>query len=160
MNTRLHGAIDLHSNNSMVVLLNETDKVIYKKRLKNDLSELHNELAPYKAALHGIVVESTYNWYWQVDGLQEADYKVHLANTSSIQSYKGLKNSDDKDDAIWLARLLRLGILAEGHIYPKEKRGVRELLHRRMLLVRQQTMSLLGVPGMVTRYEKCEIDCR
>jgi len=53
--------------------------------------------------------------------------------------------------------LLRLKLLAEGHIYPKEKRGVRELLRRRMILVRQQTMCLLGIQGMITRYENIKI---
>jgi len=157
MNSRLYGGIDLHSNNSMIVLLNESDEVVYQKRLSNDLDEILKALAPYKAALQGVVIESTYNWYWQADGLQEAGYKVHLANTTAIQSYSGLKYTNDKHDGIWLARLLRLGILAEGHIYPKEKRGLRELLRRRMILVRQQTMGLLGIQGMVTRYENVKL---
>jgi len=45
------------------------------------------------------VVESTYNWYWLVDGLMEEGYKVHLANPSAIQRYVGLKHADDKYDA-------------------------------------------------------------
>ena len=90
-----------------MVLLNEEDKVIYQKRLTNIL----NELSPYRAEITGIVVESTYNWYWLVDGLQAAGYCVHLANTSAIDQYSGLKYTDDKTDAIWLARLLRLNLL-------------------------------------------------
>jgi transposase len=50
-------------------------------------------------------VESTYNWYWLVDGLMEAGYKVHLANPSAIQQYSGLKHADDKQDAFWLAQI-------------------------------------------------------
>ena len=34
---KLYGAIDLHSNNSMTVLLNEKDEMEYKKKLPNDL---------------------------------------------------------------------------------------------------------------------------
>ena len=63
------------------------------------------------------MVESTYNWYWLVDGLMEAGYRVHLANTAAIVQYEGL---NDDSDARWLAKLLRLGLLPEGYIYPKE----------------------------------------
>ena len=150
---KLYCGIDLHSNNSYVVLLDETDKIVYKKRLPNDLGGILRELSPYHEQIAGVVIESTYNWYWLVDGLKEAGYRVHLANTTAIQQYSGLKHTDDKDDAIWLAKMLRLGLLAEGYIYPKEERGVRELLRRRLILVRQQTMSLLGIQAMITRYE-------
>jgi transposase len=67
--------------------------------------------------MKGVVVESTYNWYWLVDGLMEASYRVHLANPAAIQQYNGLKYTDDRSDARWLAHLLRLGVLPEGYIY-------------------------------------------
>src|SRR5437868_2054403 len=154
---KLYGGIDLHSNNSYVVLLDETDKVVYQKRLANDLEILLKELKPYQDRLEGIVVESTYNWYWQVDGLKESGYQVHLANTTAIRQYSGLKYTGDKEDAEWLAQMLRLKLLAEGYIYPKEQRGLRELLRRRMVLVRQQTMNLLGIQGIITRYENVRL---
>jgi transposase len=154
---KLYCGIDLHSNNSYVVLISEEDKVIFQKRLGNDLDEILKVLSDYREEIAGIVVESTYNWYWLVDGLKEAGYKVHLANTTAIQQYSGLKYTDDKDDARWLARLLRLGLLSEGYIYPKEERGVRELLRRRMVLVRQQTACLLGIQAMLARYENVRL---
>ena len=83
----LYGGIDLHANNSVVVVLNEQDEVVYQKRLPNDLSTLLEQLAPYHAELKGLVVESTYNWYWLVDGLMETSYRVHLANPAAIQQY-------------------------------------------------------------------------
>ena len=154
---KLYCGIDLHSNNSYVAILDEKDKIVYQKRLTNDIDVILEALSPYREMISGIVVESTYNWYWLVDGLQEAGYKVHLANTTAIQQYSGLKHTDDKDDAIWLAHLLRLELLKEGYIYPKEERGVRELLRRRMVLVRQQTMCLLGIQAMITRYENVRL---
>ncbi len=38
-----------------------------------------------QAQLCGVVVESTYNWYWLVDGLMDAGYRLHLANPAAIQ---------------------------------------------------------------------------
>jgi hypothetical protein len=60
----LYGGIDLHANNSVLVLLNEQDEVIYRKRLPNVLPTILEQLAPYHTELKGLVVESTYNWYW------------------------------------------------------------------------------------------------
>jgi transposase len=86
-----------------------------------------------------------------VDGLQAAGYAVHLANTAAIQQYAGLKYSDDGHDARWLAHLLRLGLLPEGYIYPKETRAVRDLLRKRSQLVRQRTRQVLSIENLVVR---------
>jgi transposase len=43
----LYGGIDLHANNSVIVLLNEQDEVIYRKRLSNDQPTILEQLAPY-----------------------------------------------------------------------------------------------------------------
>ena len=96
-------------------------------------------------------MESTYNWYWIVDGLMEKGYKVHLANPSAIQQYSGLKHSDDKHDAFWLAEMLRLGILPEGYIYPKEERPVRDLLRKRGHLVRLRTSLIISLQNILSR---------
>ena len=86
---KLYGAIDLHSNNNVTVLIDEQDQVVYQKRLPNDLPLITQQLSSYRDRLQGIVVESTYNWYWLVDGLMEHGHRVHLANTAAIQQYEG-----------------------------------------------------------------------
>jgi transposase len=83
--------MDLHANNSVVVLINEQDEVLSRKRFPNELSTILEQLAPYQTALKGLVVESTDNGYWLVDGLMEAGYRVHLANPAAMQQYEGLK---------------------------------------------------------------------
>jgi transposase len=92
---KLYAAIDLHSDNNVTVVIDEQDQVVYQKRLANDVAMIVEQLSVYRASLQGIVVESTYNWYWLVDGLMEQGYKVHLANTAAIQQYEGLKYTDD-----------------------------------------------------------------
>src|SRR5205809_7182039 len=148
---KLYGAIDLHSTNNVTVVINEQDQVVYQKRLPNDLSLIAQQLSSYRASLQGIVVESTYNWYWLVDGLMEKGYRLHLANTAAIQQYNGLKYTDDHSDARWLAHLLRLGILPQGYIYPAAERAVRDLLRKRSQLVRQKTANLLSIENVLTR---------
>ena len=151
MKGKLYCGIDLHSNNSVVVLIDDEDRVVYEKRLPNSLDTILFELSRYKKKLSGVVVESTFNWYWLVDGLQDGGYEVHLANTAAIKQYEGLKYTDDKSDARWLAHVLRLGILPEGYIYPKEERGVRDLLRKRSQLVRQRTTHILSIQNLIGR---------
>jgi len=146
-----YAGIDLHSSNNYVGIIDEQDQRLYQKRLSNRMDAVLLALDPFKETLEGIVVESTYNWYWLVDGLQEHGYKVHLANPSAIKQYEGLKHTDDKWDSFWLAHMLRLNILPEGYIYPKEERPVRDLLRRRLLFVRHRTAHILSLQSMITR---------
>ena len=148
---KLYCGIDLHSNNSVVVILDEADKVIYQKKLNNDLFSILQQLSVYKNEITAIAIESTFNWYWLVDGLMDAGYTVKLVNTAAVQTYDGLKHTDDKDDARWLAHLLRLGILPTGYIYPKEERAVRDLLRKRSQLVRQSTTNILSLQNILAR---------
>jgi transposase len=134
-----------------VALLDEADRVVYRRRLANDAAGVLEALAPYREAIVGLVVESTYNWYWLLDALMETGYRVHLANTAAIVQYSGLKYSDDDSDACWLAQLLRLGVLPEGYIYPKDERAVRDLLRRRSRLVQQHTANLLAIQNLFAR---------
>ncbi|MEE8059718.1 MAG: IS110 family transposase [Pseudomonadales bacterium] len=149
---KLYGGIDLHSNNSVIHLVDEQGESVLKKRITNDLTAIVMLLTPFLDRIKGLVVESTYNWYWLVDGLMEAGFKVHLANTAAIQQYSGLKHGDDDSDANWLANMLRLAILPEGYIYPKEERMVRDLLRKRLQLVQQNTLNLLSIQGLYTRH--------
>jgi len=83
---REFSGIDLHSNNAVVIVSDETNQVVYEKRHANDLAGILAALEPYRAELVGVVVESTHNWYWLVDGLMEAGYEVRLANAAVMRS--------------------------------------------------------------------------
>jgi transposase len=142
--------IDLHSNNCVVIVSDEGDRVLYQKRLANDLAQILAALEPFCGELSG-VVESTYNWYWLVDGLMDADYRVHLAHPAAIRKYDGLKHSGDFADAAYLAQLLRLGLLPEGYVCPRADRGARDLARKRMQLVRYRTAQILSIEGIMVR---------
>ena len=148
---KICGGIDLHSTNSLIALLNSNGELVSQKRLDNNLQGIVEHLAPYQDSIESLVVESTYNWYWLVDGLMEAGYRVHLANTAAIQQYSGLKYTDDPYDARWLAELLRLGILPEGYICPKEERAVRDLMRKRSQLVHHKVTQMLSIQTLWTR---------
>lgn len=144
--------LDLHSNNCFVVISDESDTVIYSRRLPNCLAEICAALSAYRDRLFGVVVESTYNWYWLVDGLMDQGYKVHLANTTAIKQYDGLKYRGDESDARHLAHILRLGLLPEGHIMPRPERAVRDLARKRMQLVQQRTVHILSIETCLAQH--------
>jgi len=143
--------IDLHSNNSVVVVTDEADRVLVSRRCPNELTKILGVLAPHRAELAGIVVESTYNWYWLVDGLIAEGYAVKLANTVAMKRYDGLKHSDDETDAAHLAHLFRLGILPTCYIHPPAERALRDLARKRIQLVRDRTRHVLAVENLLAR---------
>jgi len=148
----LYAGMDLHSRNTLVGVIDSSLKRVFEKRVPNDLCLIVDKLEPFRSRLKGIVIESTYNWYWLVDGLMEAGYSdVRLANPSAIKQYEGLKHTDDRHDAFWLAHLFALGILPEGYIYPKEDRPVRDLLRKRSFLVKHRTAHILSLQSMLER---------
>jgi transposase len=146
-----YAAIDLHSNNGVLTIIDETDRVLKQRRIANQLEEFVRELEPFRESLQGVAVESTFNWYWLVDGLQAHRFRVTLVNTAAIQQYDGLKRSDDNYDAWWLAHMMRLGILPKGYIYPRNERPLRDLLRKRGTLVRQRSANILSIQNLEAR---------
>jgi len=147
----LYTGFDLHSTNSYVGIIDEDGGRVWKKKLSNDPNLISAILKPFKKDIEGIVVESTYNWYWLVDLLMEEGYRVHLANPSKIQQYSGLKHGDDEYDSFWLAEMLRLKILPEGFIYPREQRPLRDVLRKRGHLVRLRTSLIVSLQNILAR---------
>jgi transposase len=149
--TKLIAGMDLHSNNVVIGLMDVDGKRVAHQKVECRLSEVVKFLVPYKKRLEQIAVESTYNWYWLVDGLQALRYPVVLANPAGMQQYSGIKHADDTNDAFFLAELLRLKILPTGYIYDPQLRPVRDLLRRRLTLVHQRTALMLSFKSLYTR---------
>src|SRR5271169_4726360 len=151
MTKKCMAGIDLHSNNLFCAIVDMKGKRVFEKKLPCDLDSVLRALKPFKKRLGCIAVESTYNWYWLVDGLQDHGYPVVLANPAAMQQYDGIKHADDKSDAFFLAEMLRLGILPTGLICDRAVRPVRDLLRRRMGLVHKRTSLMLSLKSLHTR---------
>ncbi len=149
---QLYAGLDLHSRNTYIGIMNKEFKRVFGKRVSNNLPLILTTLDPFQDQLKGIVVESTFNWYWLIDGLTDAGYQcVHLANPSAMKQYEGIKHTDDQHDAFFLAQMLILGILPQGYIYPKEDRPVRDLARKRLFLVRHKTSHILSLQSLIAR---------
>jgi len=149
---QLYAGLDLHSRNTYIGIMDKEFKRVFGKRVSNNLPLILRTLDPFQDQLKGIVVESTFNWYWLIDGLMDAGYHcVHLANPSAMKQYEGIKHTDDQHDAFFLAQMLILGILPQGYIYPKEDRPVRDLARKRLFLVRHKTSHILSLQSLIAR---------
>lgn len=148
----LYAGADLHGNNVFLSVCDRKGAEVFRRRVKTNLAEVNAALDPYWPQIQAIGVESTFNWYWLVDGLREQGRNVKLGNPAQMKQYSGLKSTDDRSDARWLAELIRLGIFPESYIYPRDVRAVRDALRRRQLFVRRRTQALLSLESLLTRY--------
>ena len=151
MTVKCMAGIDLHSNNMFCAIVDLKGQRVFEKKLPCHLESVLQALKPFKKRLEKIAVESTYNWYWLVDGLQDHGYPVVLANPAAMEQYNGLKHADDKSDGFFLAEMLRLNILPTGNICDRAVRPVRDLLRRRMGLVHKRTSLMLSLKSLHTR---------
>src|SRR5437016_1079526 len=131
---KFYCGIDLSARDCHVCVIDEQLKIVIEQKLRNELPGIIKLLQPYKAKLK-IVVESTFNWYWLIDGLQAEGFEVVLAHTLGLYLITGAKVKTDRRDAYSLAKLLLVGAVPAAYIYPVETRPVRDLLRRRMHLV-------------------------
>ena len=148
----LYAGADLHGNNVFLSLCNENGDTVFRRRVKANLAAVNEALDPFWERIKVLGVESTFNWYWFVDGLREQGHNIKLGNPAKMEQYKGLKITNDLTDADWLAEQLRVGIFPECYIYPKETRSVRDALRRRQMFVRRRTQVLLCLGGLLERY--------
>jgi len=145
----LYCGIDLHSNNHVICVIDDKDKRVFETKLGNHAELTIRALLKYKKRLKAIAVESTFNWYWLVDAILEAGFKVELVNTAKVVQYSGLKRTNDRYDAFHLAHIMRLGILPTGYIYPRSKRGLRDLLRKRMQLVQDRSSHIIRYKSQI-----------
>jgi len=113
--------------------------------------DIANLIGPYRTEME-IVVESTFNWYWLVDGLQSLGFSVCLAHTLGLYMITGSKVKTDKRDAYALAKLLKAGVIPRAYIYPKDIRPFRDLLRRRSSLVRMRASEYAAIRLTLMRH--------
>lgn len=148
---KFYGGIDLGARRSHICILNEEGEVKINRSLANDPSELLTLLGRFQPGLE-LVIESTFNWYWIVDLLQDHHFKVCLAHTMGLAMITKAKVKTDQRDAIALARTLRRGDIPEAFIFPRRMRGIRDLVRRRNQVVQQRGNSYGSLRRLLLRH--------
>ena len=142
--------IDLGARDSHLCVLDESLSIHLQQKVANDLPRISYLLQPFKPLLQ-IVVESTFNWYWIVDGLLSLGFDVCLAHTLGLSMITKAKVKTDRRDAFTLAKLLRAGVIPKAYIYPAETRPLRDLLRQRMHVVGLRAQEYASVRQLLLR---------
>jgi len=148
---KFYCGIDLGARNSQVCMIDDDLNIHLQQKIPNDLPRIIHKIDPFNEDLR-IVVESTFNWYWLIDGLQEKGYDVFLAHTLGLYMITGAKVKTDRRDALALAKLLKAGLIPKAYIYPKHSRPVRDLLRRRRHLVSLRAIEYSSLRMLLMRH--------
>ncbi len=142
---------DAHKKYSVFAGISEAGEVIQAKRVEHDRKAFRFFLESLPKASQ-IAVETTGNWYWLVDEMEEAGHTPSLVHAARAKLMMGQINKTDKLDARGLAILARNGTLPDVWIPPGELRDQRELPRMRMALVSIRTKLKNRIHATLAKY--------
>jgi transposase len=115
--------------------------------LTRDLLALADWLA--EAGITHVAMESTGEYWKPVYNILEGDFTVFLVNAAHVKQVPGRKT--DKNDARWLAKLMRYGLLRASFIPPQGQRDLRDLTRYRTKLVQERSREVNRMQGVLER---------
>lgn len=130
--------IDLHSKVMYVCILDGTGAVLVHKNMPANPQEFLAVIKPYREDVI-VAVECMYCWYWMADLCAEEGIAFVIGHAQYMKAIHGGKAKNDKIDSLKLAMLVKGGMFPESYVYPKEMRGVRDLMRRRSFFVDRRT---------------------
>jgi transposase len=109
-------------------------------------------VAPYRDDLV-VAAECTFTWYWLADRCAAEGIAFVLGHALAMKAIHGGKAKNDKLDSHKIAVLLRGGVLPQAYVYPAEMRATRDLLRRRLHLVRKRGQLLAHIQNTRHQYQ-------
>jgi transposase len=143
--------IDLHASTMYLCILDHAGHIVYHKDLPTNPEAFRDAIAPYRSDLV-VCCECLFCWYWLADLCHAENIPFVLGHALYMRAIHGGKTKDDKIDSEKIARLLRGGNLPYAYVYPKGLRETRDLLRRRMYLVRKRAELITHVINTNTQY--------
>jgi transposase len=148
--------IDLHARTLYVCILNQEGAILFHRQVKASPEALLKILAPYRDGIV-IAVECMFTWYWLADFCAQEDIPFVLGHALYMKAIHGGKAKNDRIDAHKIAVLLRGGMLPQAYVYPADMRATRDLLRRRMHLMRKRAELLTHIHNTNSQYNLPEI---
>lgn len=143
--------IDLHARTMHVCVVDDGGVTREHLNLPCDPGRFLKVIEPYRERLV-VSCECLFAWYWLADLCREQNITFVLGHALYMKAIHGGKAKTDKIDSEKIARLLRGGMLPQAYVYPPEMRATRDLLRRRMKLMRLRGQSLAHVTNTFTQY--------
>ena len=136
--------IDLHAKTMYVCIVDQQGNILLHKNMKTRPELLDKAISPYREDLV-ICVECMFTWYWIADFCRDHQIKFVLGHALYMKAIHGGKAKNDKIDSKKIAFLLKGGNLPQAYVYPREGRATRDLLRRRMHLMRKRSELLTHI---------------
>lgn len=136
--------IDLHAKTMYVCILDAQGQVLVHKNLRSDPEVFLEAIEPYREGLV-VAVECIFTWYWLADLCAREGIAFVLGHALYMKAIHGGKAKNDRIDALKIATLLRGGMLPQAYAYPAGMRATRDLLRRRLHLVRKRGQLLAHI---------------
>lgn len=148
--------IDLHARTMYLCILDREGKIVLHRNMESAPEPFLAAIAPYRGNLV-VGVECMFCWYWMADLCAREQIAFILGHALYMKAIHGGKAKNDKIDAHKIAGLMRGGMFPQAYVYPSEMRSTRDLLRRRMYLVRQRADLMAHVQNTNSQYNLPEI---
>jgi transposase len=136
--------IDLHAKTMYICILDREGNVLAHRNLPASPEAFLEAIAPYREGLV-VAVECIFTWYWLADLCAKEGIPFVLGHALYMKAIHGGKAKNDRLDALKIATLLRGGMLPQAYAYPAGMRATRDLLRRRLHLVRKRGQLLAHI---------------
>lgn len=146
-----YSGIDLHKNMSVITTIDDNGIIIKQEKLANDEYLILNYFFSI-GKQHKAVVESTSNWYWLSDLLNNHGIVMILAHAKYLKAISYAKVKTDQIDSHTLAQLLRMNMIPSAHQINPSYRGLRDLMRSRLRLVNKKTSCLNSVHRLLEKF--------
>jgi len=137
--------IDLHARTMYVCILDAQGQVLVHKNLRATPVAFLETIEPYREGLV-VAVECIFTWYWLADLCAHEEIPFVLGHALYMKAIHGGKAKNDQIDSLKIATLLSGGMLPQAYAYPAAMRATRDLLRRRLHLVRKRGQLLSSCP--------------
>src|SRR3989441_10386447 len=129
--------IDLHARTMYLCIVTQAGAIVLHRNMKADPDSFVTAIAPFRENIV-VAVECIFTWYWLADLCAREKISFVLGHALYMKAIHGGKAKNDKIDALKIATLLRGGTICQSYVYPPEMRATRDLLRRRLYLVRNR----------------------
>ena len=143
--------VDLHARTMYLCILDRTGEVLLHKNIKSKPELFLDAIAPYRDELV-VAVECMFCWYWLADLCETENIPFVLGHALYMKAISGAKTKNDRRDAERIAMLVRSGMFPQAYVYPKSYRATRDLLRRRMHLMRKRSELLSHIKNTKHQY--------
>ncbi len=143
--------IDLHAKTMYLCILDREGQILLHQNVRSRPEAFLAAMAPYREDLV-VAVECMFTWYWLADLCRREGIAFVLGHALYMKAIHGAKAKNDKVDAFKIASLLRGGNLPQAYVYPPEMRATRDLLRRRLHLVRRRGNLLAHIQNTHHQY--------